>query len=67
MSCNLSPQEFFLFGQSKICSYNVQALDDLVACHLDFVHKEVSAILVHGQVVKGGDEDGHQDLEDVLQ
>jgi hypothetical protein len=38
-----------------------------IRSHLDLVDEEVRAVLVHGQVVERGDEDGHQDLEDVLE
>ncbi len=67
MSGDLSPQELLSFGQSQICSNDVKTLDDFVACNLDFVDQEVGAVLVHGQVVEGGDEDRNQNLENVFE
>jgi len=67
VSGNLSPQELLSFGQSQVRSDDVKTLDDFVAGNLDFVDKEVGAVLVHGQVVEGGDEDRNQNLEDVFE
>ncbi len=67
MSCDLSPQELLSFGQSQICSNDVKTFDDFVAGNLDFVDKEVGAVLVHGQVVEGGDENRNQNLENVFE
>lgn len=66
MSGNLGPKELLLLGQGQVGSNDVQAFNDLVACNLDLIDKEVGAILVHGQVVIGGYQDGHQDFKDVL-
>ncbi len=67
MSGDLRPQELLSFGQSQIRSNDVKALDDFVAGNLDFVDQEVGAVLVHGQVVEGGDEDRNQNLENVFE
>ncbi len=67
MSGDLSPQELLSFGQSQVCSDDVETLDDFVAGNLDFVDQEVGAVLVHGQVVEGGDENRNQNLENVFE
>ena len=67
VSRDLSPQELLCFGQSQISSDDVEAFDDLVAGHLDLVDEQVGAVLVHGEVVEGRDENRNQNLENVFQ
>ena len=59
--------ELLGLGEGQVRADCVQALQDLVARDLDLVDEEVVAVVVDGEVVECRDEDGDQDLEDVLQ
>ncbi len=67
MSGDLRSQELLGFGQSQVRSDDVKTFDDFVAGNLDFVDQEVGAVLVHGQVVEGGNENRNQNLENVFE